>query len=275
MKQNQTLSPDRVKVLERISEFEKKGGEYFFENVEDDPPSKTLKPEDVDYLHKSLKFKINGFLCRSIEKIGKPFVKKKYAIEVIGSENLKDIKGGAVFTSNHFAMLENVAVNIASSAAKGKHRFYKIVREGNYFMPGIIGWLLKYCDTMPLSSSLDTMKLLDKAIAKILKNGDFILIYPEKSMWWNYQKPRPYKIGAFRYAAKNNVPVVPCFITLHKKQEGKEMLPDNVKYNVHIMPPIYPDENLNVKANAVAMLEKNATLTKELYEQVYNKKLEY
>ena len=275
MKKTSQLSPDRIKVLERISEYEKKGGDYFFENVEDDPPSRTLKPEDVDYLHESFKYKINGFLCRTVERLGKPFVKRKYDISVYGSENLKGIEGGAVFTSNHFAMLENVAVNIAASKANGKHRFYKIVREGNYFMPGVIGWLLKYCDTMPLSSSLDTMKLLDKAIAKILSNGDFILIYPEKAMWWNYQKPRPYKLGAFRYAAKNNVPVVPCFITLHRKDKSREMLPDNVKYNVHIMPPIYPDENLNVKANAVAMLEKNASLTKELYEQVYNKKLEY
>lgn len=275
MKKTSQLSPDRIKVLERISEYEKKGGDYFFENVEDDPPSRTLKPEDVDYLHESFKYKINGFLCRTVERLGKPFVKRKYDISVYGSENLKGIEGGAVFTSNHFAMLENVAVNIAASKANGKHRFYKIVREGNYFMPGVIGWLLKYCDTMPLSSSLDTMKLLDKAIAKILSNGDFILIYPEKAMWWNYQKPRPYKLGAFRYAAKNNVPVVPCFITLHRKDKSREMLPDNVKYKVHIMPPIYPDENLNVKANAVAMLEKNASLTKELYEQVYNKKLEY
>lgn len=275
MKENEQLSPDRIKVLERISKYEKKGGEYFFENVEEDPPSHTLKPEDVDYLHKSLKFKINGFLCRTVERVGKPFVKKKYQISVFGTENLKKIEGGAIFTSNHFAMLENVAINIAAEKANGRHRFYKIVREGNYFMTGVIGWLLKYCDTMPLSSSLDTMKLLDKAIAKILQNGDFILIYPEKSMWWNYQKPRPYKLGAFRYAAKNNVPVVPCFITLHKKDADKDLLPDNIKYHVHIMPPIYPEEGVSVKNNAVAMLEKNAKLTKEIYEEVYNKKLEY
>ena len=40
-----------------------------------------------------------------------------------------------------------------------------------------------------------------------------ILIYPEQSMWYNYRKPKPLKVGAFSFAVKNNVPVLPIFIT--------------------------------------------------------------
>jgi len=33
-------------------------------------------------------------------------------------------------------------------------------------------------------------------------------------MWWNYRKPKPLKPGAYTFAAKNHVPVLPCFITM-------------------------------------------------------------
>ena len=53
-----------------------------------------------------------------------------------------------------------------------------------------------------------------KAVNTILNEKDFILIYPEKSLWWNYRKPKPLKNGAFNLAVKNNVPVLPIFITM-------------------------------------------------------------
>lgn len=268
-----SLSQDRLAVLERIKEYEALGGDNFFRDVENDPPSRTLLPEDVDYMHESAKFRFNGFLSRRAENAAKLFCKHKFDIKIEGAENLKDLNSGAIFTSNHFAVTENLAVKLAAEKAHGRHRFYKLVREGNYFMPGIIGWLLKYCDTLPLSGSIATMKLLDRAIGKILANGDFILIYPEQSMWWYYQKPRPYKIGAYHYAVKNGVPIVPCFVTTHKKNEGFEMLPDNVRYTVHVMPPIFPDKNLPPKAAALKMSEENARLCGNMYETVYGKPL--
>lgn len=275
MESTTQLPPDRIAVIEKIGEYERLGGEYFFCDVENDPPSKTLLPEDVDYLHRSLKFKVNGFLSRIVESFCKVYFKSEFSITVEGKENLKDIDGGAIFTSNHFAPTENLAVKIAAQNAKGRHRMYKIVREGNYFMPGIIGWLLKYCDTLPLSSAPSTMKLLDRAIGKILKNDDFILFYPEQAMWWNYQKPRPHRIGAYHYAVKYDVPVVPCFVTLHRKDESKDMLPDNIRYTVHVMPPIYPPKDLKPKKAAEEMMLRNMVACKQTYETVYGKKLKY
>lgn len=263
------LTDDRKRVLAKIAEFEEKGGESFFCDVEADPPSRTLMPRDVDYLHASAKYKINGFFARITENMCRCVCKHKFRIKVEGKENLRNISGGAVFTSNHFSVNENLAVNLAAKSAPGKHRFYKLIREGNYFMPGIIGWLLKYCDTLPLSESFATTRLLDRAISEILKRGDFILVYPEQAMWWYYKKPRPYRIGAFYYAAKNGVPVVPCFVTMAKKNEKFDMLPDNVRLTVHILEPIFPENGLGFKENAERMRERNAFLTRECFEKVY------
>lgn len=275
MKHIKKLPPDRLAVLEKISDYERLGGDYFFRDVEDDPPSEILMPSDVDYLHSTTKFKVNGFLSRGVEWACKNICKSKFNITIHGSENLKNLTGGAIFTSNHFSVTENLAVKLAGERAPGKHRMYKLVREGNYFMPGFIGWLLKYCDTLPLSSNLLTMKMLDEAISQILKNGDFILVYPEQAMWWNYKKPRPYKIGAYYYAAKNDVPIVPCFVTLHAKDARYDMLPDNLRYEIHIMPLIYPQKDVRHHSDAQRMLEENLRLCRETYERVYGEKLEY
>lgn len=267
------LTDDRKRVLAKIAEFEKEGGESFFRDVEDDPPSRTLMPDDVDYLHASAKYKINGFFARIAENMCRFVCKHKFRIKVEGKENLKNISGGAIFTSNHFSVNENLAVNLAAKSAPGKHRFYKLIREGNYFMPGIIGWLLKYCNTLPLSESFATTRLLDRAISEILSRGDFILVYPEQAMWWYYQKPRPYRIGAFYYAAKNNVPVVPCFVTMDKKNKKYDMLPDNVRLTVHILEPIFPESGLGFKESAAKMRERNAFLTKECFEKAESAKI--
>ena len=270
-------TPDkgRLEVIERIKEYERIGGEAFFRDVENDPPSRPLRPDEVDYLNKKFSSKIKCIAACFIEWICRHVLGKKFKIAVVGEENIRDVKGGAIITSNHFAPTENLAVKIASERAKQKRRLYKVVREGNFFMSGIIGFLLKHARTLPLSSDIHTMKNLDTAVADILEAGDFILIYPEQAMWWNYTKPREYRIGAYHYAAKNGVPVIPCFVTLSRLDTvGKNGFYD-VGYTIHVMPPIYPDPSLSVRENARVMLEKNRDLCIQKYEEIYKRKLSF
>ncbi|MBS1455628.1 MAG: 1-acyl-sn-glycerol-3-phosphate acyltransferase [Clostridia bacterium] len=265
----------RIKVLSRIEEYEKKGGEAFFCDVEDDPPHPTIMPEDVDYMQKKLSTRIRThFAMKLAAKLAKKVV-KEHEVTVVGAENLKDIRGGAVITSNHFSPEENVAVWEAVKNAEGKRKFFKIIREGNYFFKGTIGYLLRNADTLPLSENVKTMMNLSRAVDKYLKEGNFVLVYPEKAMWWNYRKPRPFKIGAFRYAAKAGVPVVPCFITMKDLDKKDENGFPVQKYAMHIMPPIYPAADNGEKDYDASMIEKNFELVKNKYEEVYKIPLSY
>ncbi|MBR2296452.1 MAG: 1-acyl-sn-glycerol-3-phosphate acyltransferase, partial [Clostridia bacterium] len=236
------LAPDRVEVVEKIKKYEAEGGESFFLDVENDPPSRTIMPDEVDYLNKKLSSKIKCFFARIIEWFAQRVVKKKFDITVEGAENIRDITGGAIITSNHFSIFENLAVKIANEKTKKKHKFWKVIREGNYFMPGIIGFLLKNCRTLPISSNLHTMQKLDKAISTIVKKGDFVLVYPEQAMWWNYKKPRPFKIGAFKIAYKANVPIIPLFISMKDDTRfDKDGYPIQ-RHTLHVMEPIFPNK---------------------------------
>lgn len=266
---NITLAKDRVDVINRICEYEREGGESFFKDAEIDPPTRPILPNEVDYLNKKLSSKIKTAIACFIEWIGKKILKRKFDITVVGEENIRSIEGGAIITSNHFGFFESLNVKLASEKAKKKHKLYKVVREGNFFMTGLFGFLLRNCRTLPLSSNLHTMKKLDLSLTELLKKNNFVLIYPEQALWWNYPKPRPYRIGAYHYAAKNNVPIIPCFVTLSKKGTvGKDGFPD-FKYTIHVMKPIYPDPDKTVRENAKAMQEENSRLTFAKYEEVY------
>lgn len=266
---------ERLKIIERIKELEKEGGESFFQDVENDPPSATLQPHHVDYLKKKISSKIKGAIANFMAVKYKKTANKNHAIEVRGIEHLHSIYSGAIVISNHFSPHENMAVKTAVDMARPKHKFYAVIREGNYFMPGVIGFGLKNYRTLPLSSNTQTMRNFDRAITKLLNKKNWILIYPEQAMWWNYRKPKAFKIGAFHYAVKNNVPIVPMFVTMTDLETVDDLGFPQQKYTVHIFPPIYKNDNLSVIENRAEMMKTAHKLWVEKYEEWYGVKLSY
>ena len=272
------ISRERQEVLNKIKDYESKG--LFNEDVENDPPSTTLMPDQVDYLRKKWRNKIaRFFVSRAADKAIGNLIKNNQIIikDVIGKENLQGIEGSAFITSNHFHIFENMALYQVFKDFAPKKDFYRVIREGNYTAPPKkFSMFLRHCNTLPFSSHPATMKKFVQAIDVLAKQNKYILIYPEQSMWWNYKKPRPFKDGAFRFACKNDRPIIPCFITM---EDSKEYIDGDgapvQEYTIHIMKPIYRDKNLPFKEAALKMKEQNFNMCKEIYERVYNKTLSY
>ena len=134
---------------------------------------------------------------------------------------------------------------------------------------------MRHCNTLPLSSNPSAMKEFTRATDTLLKEGHFVLIYPEQSMWWNYRKPKPVKPGGFYLAAKNMLPVLPCFITMKDtKIIGEDGFPVQ-EYTIHVSKPIYPQEGVRTRANAEMMANENFRIWKEIYEREYGIPLRY
>ena len=273
-------SISRIAILKKIEEYEKAG--RFDEDVEEDPPTIELKPEDIDYLHKSLKERLR---TKYAFKLASWFLKvmrysNQFIIEDIkGIENFRSLNSGAIITCNHFSPLDSFVMEIAyrKSHQKLKRRkFFRIIREGNYTsFPGFYGFLMRNCNTLPLSSNKHTMKKFIKAIDKLLQKGQLILIYPEQSMWWNYRKPKPVKKGGFTFAAKNNVPILPCFITMKDSEyKGGDGLPVQ-KYTINVGKPIYPDNTKSMPENVEYLISEHNRVWKEIYENTYGVPLTY
>lgn len=273
------VSEDRKEVLRKIDEYERKG--WFDKDVENDPPSPELRPEDVDYLGKKLSSKIKTAIAN---KMGRKFFEKmiKEGAVVIdgmeGGENLRLLKDtGAVITCNHFGIPDNYILYHCIQKSLKKKRLYKVIREGNYTgFSGLFGFLFRNCNTLPLSSNRRTMVNFMSAADTLLRRGEAVLIYPEQGMWWNYRKPRPFKIGAFKIAVRAGVPVLPTFITM--KDDETKLDEHNYPlqhYTLHVMPPVYPDKTLSEKQAAEKMKEDAFALYKAKYEEVYGVPLAY
>lgn len=272
-------APDRVEVLKKIEQLEREG--KFDIDVENDPPTIVLTPDNIDYLRTTMTSKLKRIFANEVgERFLDSLLKNNKLIikEIKGIENLSKVETGAIITCNHFNPFDCFTIEKTfrmSGQAKTK-RLHKVIREGNYTnFPGFYGFLFRNADTLPLSSSNRTMVEFMKAVDVLLQKGDFILVYPEQSMWWNYRKPKPLKNGAFKIASRNSVPVIPIFITMEDSNIiGGDGFPVQ-EYTINIGEPIYPNKDLSDKENAEIMKDKNYQIWKKVYEEFYGIPLEY
>ena len=270
-------SAHKLELLRRIADLEEK--QLWHLDVEDDPETYPLMPEKVDYLNEKFSNKIknkiaNIFGARFFDKM---IANRQLIIkEVRGIENFTAVKGGKIVTCNHFSVGDNYAVWVALRDYMDGRMLYKVVREGNYTNPPKpFGLFMRHCNTLPLSSQKATMVKFMKAFAELLKRGETILIYPEQGMWWNYRKPRPMQDGAFSLAVRNKAPIVPIFITM---EDSDVLDPDGFfvqEYTMHILPAIYPDENLSHGDAKRDMKNKNYEAWVKTYEKFYGEPLKY
>ncbi|MCR5232031.1 MAG: 1-acyl-sn-glycerol-3-phosphate acyltransferase [Acholeplasmatales bacterium] len=276
-------SIDRLRIMKKIRDYELTG--RFSEDVEQDPPSREIKPGEVDYLKEKvsskMKTKFAYFIARRF--LNKIIREKQMIIKDIeGIENLKNLETGAILTCNHFNAFDSFAIQVAyeASITKGKERrkkrFYRVIREGNYTsFPGFYGFLMRNCYTLPLASNQKAMQQFMRSTNKLLQKGNLVLVYPEQSMWWNYKKPKPLQKGAFQFAVKADVPVVPCFITMKDSDiVGKDGFMVQ-EYTIHIGKPIKPNAIGNNQEKISYMMEENYRVWKEIYERIYQQKLVY
>lgn len=272
-------SQERIEILKKIEKLEEEG--KFDVDAENDPPTIVLTPENVDYLRSKMTSKIKRVFANEVgERFLNNLLKNNKLIikDVRGIENLNKVSTGAIVTCNHFNPFDCFTIEkvFRMSGKIEEKRLYKVIREGNYTnFPGLYGFFFRNCDTLPLSSNKRTMIQFMKAVDTLLQKGNFILIYPEQSLWWNYRKPKPLKNGAFKMAVRSNVPVIPIFITM----EDSDIIGDDgfpiQEYIVNIAEPIYPDNNLQPKERVEKLLNKNFEIWKNIYEDFYKIPLEY
>ena len=270
-------SAHKLELLRRIAALEKR--QLWHLDVEDDPETYPLMPDQIDYLNEKISNKIknkiaNIFGARFFDKM---IANKQLIIkEVRGIENFTAVEGGRIVTCNHFSVGDNYAVWVALRDHMDGKFLYKVIREGNYTNPPKpFGLFMRHCNTLPLSSQRATMVKFMKAFAELLRRGETILIYPEQGMWWNYKKPRPMQDGAFSIAVRNKAPIVPIFITM---EDSDVIDPDGFpvqEYTLHIMPAIYPDPTLSLREAKEDMRKKNYDAWVQVYEHFYDKKLVY
>lgn len=270
------IGSDRDAVIENIRRSAECGD--FFAKVETGDPMLT-RAESNDIINSYLRrrgtasYKIKSHTARQIANV------LTYALnrdtEIVGIEKARNVGSGAIITSNHFSPIENTGIRYLARRL-GKKRINIVSQETNLAMPGLFGFLMNYADIIPISGNVHyTQREFVDVLSELMKKNEFVLIYPEEEMWFNYRKPRPPKGGAYFFAAKLNVPIISCFVEI--VDTPKDDTPEfrQVKYILHVLDVLLPDAEKSVRENTEILSERDYALKKACYETVYGKKLTY
>ena len=218
------------------------------------------------------RYRAGNAIAHAILRVGTPLI--GCDSDIVGAKHAAGLER-AIVTSNHFSPIDNTLIRQVVWGT-GRSRMPVVAYEENLAMSGLFGFLMHYTDTIPLSMSPSYARhCFEPMLRGELEAGNLVLIYPEQEMWFNYRKPRPCKRGAYLYAARLGVPVLPCFVQLH--DTGKSAQPNfvEVAYTVHVMEPIFPDPALSARENSIEMCAADYACKVAAYEAVYGKKLSY
>lgn len=216
-----------------------------------------------DIEKKKLKSKINRLFANIIvnkktKEIGK-------FIKIEGLEHALKLKGKSfIITANHFSPYDSLIVRYLTNKLGYKNKLNIVINESNLFMPGKLGKLVKSIDVLPYANDLEYLgKVFNPTLPNLVKKNRVILIYPEQEMWLDYPYVRPLMPGAYHYATKLDIPILPLFITWSNNEKGDKL------YTINVGKPLYPDKALSSYDNKQS-LKENDTQFKASFNSLIN-----
>ncbi len=175
-----------------------------------------------------------------------------YGLKIEGKENIKNLKTGAVSVSNHVLVLDCTMVGLSF----GLHKVYFTTREGSFKIP-FVRKLIKLLRAIPIPTRINNKERFIKELDKAIQNGKTIHFYPEKALWPYCEKIRKFKDGAFNFAIRNNVPVIPIVITFRNPKGIRKLFKKKKDVTVKILEPIkYMNSNNSLKDNVEELKEQ-------------------
>lgn len=169
----------------------------------------TVFDKNYPYVDESKKMKFKQALLRiPLVLIAFPVCHIRQGLIIRGRKNLRKhrdlLKQGVVSVANHVNMWDYIAVMKAVCP----------------FRTGIIAWaknvsgengkLIRLVGGIPVpENDVRATGAFSNAILKYLRDGHWLHVCAEGSMWEFYQPIRPFKKGAFYFAVKTGKPVLP------------------------------------------------------------------
>ncbi|UQS83114.1 lysophospholipid acyltransferase family protein [Bombilactobacillus thymidiniphilus] len=258
---------DRQPVIQNIQTNVR--DEAWHAKVEINDPIMSLADEqqaisDFEQLLPTVKYRLNNHAARTIMNLAAATLSK--SLQVTPNNNLPALKMPAIITSNHFSPIDSLLLRRGLQL----RRMAIVIEPTNLKMPGVLGYLMNYTDTIPVSQSFTYMKKdFQSLITHTLHQQLPLLIYPEREMWFNYRKPRPLQRGAYYYAAKNQVPILSCFTAMYDAPTNKD--PHAIRYELMVLKPILVDSSLSINAASEKMRQLDYQQKVAAYEQAYHK----
>ncbi len=245
----------------------------------------TIFDAKYPYLDKSKSFKFKRFLVRILLLlIVFPMARIRLGLKLKGRRNIRKnkklFKNGIISCSNHINMWDYIGVMRAVLPFKP----YTIVWAPN--VSGESGKLVRLVNGIPIpEGDLAASYAFNKAIVELLRNKQWLHVYPEGSMWEYYAQIRPFKKGAAHFAIKYDLPILPMGYSYRKAGWlRRKVFHQPAKLTLSIGEPLFINKDLQVEEQKkyliIRMHKAVCELSKvdhNLYEPIYNnsKRIDY
>lgn len=204
----------------------------------------------VDETYPFLASKAFTHLTNGVKAIAIPILsvinKAAFHLKIEGKENLLPLAGqGYITVCNHVNMLDCAMI---ANAVHRKDIVFTTIKE-NFEIP-VVRIFVKLLGAIPIPRTVKAMQKFSEAVETLLKEGHVVHFYPEGVLFPYYNGLRGFKRGAFSYAAKYGVPIVPMVITYHAPKSSLRKKPTA---KIHVLPPVYPDASLSERERIHAL----------------------
>lgn len=245
---------DRLKLRE--------GGYVPLEHISyggDDPhahllPIKKIYDVNVDatypYVDHSLRFRVLNWLYYFQSKTLIEFMNKfRYGFKMRGKENITrnmdKLRGGAMTVCNHVFRWDMCGI---FSAIGWRQLRFPIFRGQ---MAGKDRTRMVAMGGVPIPEKLSDLKLFYKAFDYYREHGFWMHFFAEESRWQFYTPIRPFKKGAFIFAERYNLPIIPMAYSYRERKGLLKLFGKEACVTLNIGEPIFPDPALKGKRGVV------------------------
>ncbi len=177
---------------------------------------------------------MGDILIAFVALIGRPLSRLLYSIriETKKPEKSRKLPSRAILISNHCMPLDPVFHGMAVFP----RRTYFTLLEETCEAP-VLGSLVRFLGGIPLPRSGTRLDDIEEAVSHGLANRGLVHFYPEGECFIGNQKIFPFKAGAFYFAIKSGVPVVPV-VTILRRRNGRKST--RIQVTVRVLAPIVP-----------------------------------
>ncbi|MBO7658877.1 MAG: 1-acyl-sn-glycerol-3-phosphate acyltransferase [Clostridia bacterium] len=204
----------------------------------------TVFDKNYPYIDKSAGFKFKRFLMRcALATVAFPVTYVNLGLKVKGRKNLREakklLKNGCVSVANHIHMWDYLAIMLALFPRKTAILAWdKNMRGENKTLIRLNGGI-----PVPVNDPRATLAM-SQAVLYYLKEGGWLHVAAEGSMWEYYMPIRPFKKGAFWFAVKSGKPVLPMGFSYREAKGIQKLFYKHGLITLNIGKPLFPDESL-------------------------------
>lgn len=189
----------------------------------------------------------------------RPFVRMFFPYEILGIENIKNLKGGYMICSNHLSNMDPVFYIVSHP------RPVHFMAKAELFRNKFLGKFFSLMGAFAVKRGKGDHQAINEA-QNILKNNEVLGIFIEGTRSKTGEFLRP-KSGAALLAATSNMPIVPACITGNSNDKKVHMFRKTViKYGAPITPEqlgINEKTRIEIKNATNLIMEKIKNLREE------------